>query len=235
MRAVVLAGGRGTRLAPYTTAFPKPLVPVGDMPIVEVVVRQLVAAGVSGITLAVGHLAELIRAFFSAHELADVIEYSHEAVPLGTVGPLAQIPGLDEPFLVMNGDILTTLDYRALVEYHTGRRSWLTIASYQRRVDVDFGTLEVGPDETVVDYVEKPTHRYRVSMGVYVFDPQVLQYIPRGQRLDFPDLVKMLLADARPVTTYPFDGVWLDIGRPDDYARANDIFEQMRDVLMPKP
>jgi NDP-sugar pyrophosphorylase family protein len=234
MRAVILAGGKGTRLAPYTTAFPKPLVPVGDMPIVEIVVRQLVAAGVTRITLAVGHLAELIRAFFTAHELAEVIEYAHESTPLGTVGPLAHIPGLDEPFLVMNGDVLTTLDYRAFIAYHHQHGAWLTIASYERRVDVDFGILELGGRHTVVDYLEKPTHTYRVSMGIYMFDPRVRQYIPAGKRLDFPDLVKALLANRRPVVAYPFDGVWLDIGRPDDYARANDVFEQMRDVLVPK-
>jgi NDP-sugar pyrophosphorylase family protein len=234
MQAVILAGGKGTRLAPYTTSFPKPLVPIGDMPILELVVRQLVAAGVERITLAVGHLAELIRAYFSTHELGELIEYSHEATPLGTVGPLAQIEKLDTPFLVMNGDVLTTLDYRALVAYHEAHGGWLTIASYERRVDIDFGILQVNGGHTVVDYFEKPTHTYRVSMGVYVFDPRVLGYIPRGQRLDLPDLVKALLADGRRVVAYPFDGVWLDIGRPDDYARANDVFVQMRDVLVPK-
>lgn len=234
MRAVILAGGKGTRLAPYTTAFPKPLVPVGDMPILEIVVRQLVAAGVTRITLAVGHLAELIRAFFSTHELAEVIEYSHERTPLGTVGPLAQIPDLDESFLVMNGDVLTTLDYQALIAYHADRGAWLTIASHERRVDLDFGILELGDGPTVVDYLEKPTQTHSVSMGIYMFDPRVLQYIPHGRRLDFPDLVKALLADRRPVTAYRFDGIWLDIGRPDDYARANEVFEQMRDLLVPK-
>ena len=234
MRAVILAGGKGTRLAPYTTAFPKPLVPVGDMPILEIVVRQLVAAGVTRITLAVGHLAELIRAYFTAHELAEVIEYSHESAPLGTVGPLAQIPKLDAPFLVMNGDVLTTLDYRELIAYHGEHGGWLTIASHERRVDIDFGILQPGGGQTIVDYLEKPTHTYRVSMGIYVFDPRVLAYIPRGRRLDFPDLVKALLADGRPVVAYPFDGVWLDIGRPDDYARANEIFEQTRGALIPK-
>jgi NDP-sugar pyrophosphorylase family protein len=234
MRAIIMAGGKGTRLAPYTTAFPKPLVPVGDMPIVEIVVRQLVAAGVTQVTLAVGHLAELIRAFFSAHELADMIEYSHERAPLGTVGPLAQIAGLEAPFLVMNGDILTTLDYRDLMGYHEEHKAWLTIASHERRMDVDFGILKLSGSHTVVDYLEKPTHSYRVSMGIYMFDPRVLEYIPRGERFDFPDLVKALLADGRPVAAYPFEGLWLDIGRPDDYARANEVFEQMRDVLVPK-
>jgi NDP-mannose synthase len=229
-----MAGGKGTRLAPYTTAFPKPLVPVGDMPIVEIVVRQLVAAGVTRVTLAVGHLAELIRAFFSAHELAEMIEYSHERTPLGTVGPLTQISGLEAPFLVMNGDILTTLDYRAFMAYHGEHGAWLTIASHERRVDVDFGILKLDDRQAVVDYLEKPTHSYRVSMGIYMFDPRVLEYIPGGRGFDFPDLVKALLADRRPVVAYPFDGVWLDIGRPDDYARAHEVFEQLRGVLVPK-
>jgi NDP-sugar pyrophosphorylase family protein len=130
--------------------------------------------------------------------------------------------------------VLTTLDYRAFIAYHVTHGAWLTIASYERRVDVDFGILQLGGEHTIVDYLEKPTHTYRVSMGIYMFDPRVLEYIPRGRRLDFPDLVKTLLGDGRPVVAYPFDGVWLDIGRPDDYARANEIFEQMRDVLVPK-
>ncbi len=234
MRAVILAGGRGTRLAPYTTVFPKPLVPLGEMPILEIVVRQLAAAGFTRITMAVGHLAELIEAFFQCHDVGVTIDYSREPAPLGTAGPLALIDSLDEPFLVMNGDILTTLDYKALVAHHLVRDAWLTIAMHQRPVNLDFGILGVDGEQNVVDYFEKPTQVYPVSMGIYVFDPQVLRYIPRGTPLDFPDLVKRLLADRCPVVVYPFDGQWLDIGRSDDYARAVVTLEQMRDSFLPR-
>ncbi|HUT15723.1 MAG TPA: sugar phosphate nucleotidyltransferase [Anaerolineae bacterium] len=235
MRAVILAGGKGTRLAPYTTVFPKPLVPIGDMPILEVVVRQLRGAGVNQITMAVGHLAELLMAFFGDGSRFRVqIDYSREDQPLGTAGPLAQIGGLEDTFLVMNGDVLTTLDYTALVTYHRERRAAATIAMHQRSVKIDLGVIEVSDDNRVVEYIEKPTHDYRVSMGIYVFEPSVLRYVERGVRLDFPELIWKLLADNHPVFGYPYDGYWLDIGRPDDYAQAVDEFEQMRDQFLPE-
>ena len=235
MRAVILAGGKGTRLAPYTTVFPKPLVPIGDMPILEVVVRQLRAAGVNQITMAVGHLAELLMAFFGDGSRFRVqIDYSREDQPLGTAGPLAQIGGLENTFLVMNGDVLTTLDYTALVMYHREHRAAATIAMHQRSVKIDLGVIEVSDDNRVVEYIEKPAHDYRVSMGIYVFEPSVLRYVERGVRLDFPELIWKLLADNQPVFGYPYEGYWLDIGRPDDYAQAVDEFEQMRDQFLPE-
>lgn len=230
---MILAGGKGTRLAPYTTVFPKPLVPIGEMPILEIVVRQLVAAGVTRITMAVGHLAELIEAFFRAQDFGVPIEYSREATPLGTAGPLALLGPFTEPFLVMNGDILTTLSYKALVEHHASRRPLLTIATYERRVTLDFGILTTDPRGRVTDYFEKPTHTHRVSMGVYVFDPEVLAYIPAGAPLDFPELVKRLLGAGRTVEAYPFDGEWLDIGRADDYAKAVEVFGERRERFLP--
>ena len=235
MRAVILAGGKGTRLAPYTTVFPKPLVPIGDMPILEVVVRQLHRAGVCQITMAVGHLAELLMAFFGDGSRFGVrIDYSREDEPLGTAGPLAQISGLEDAFLVMNGDVLTTLDYTALVAYHREHGAAATIAMHERSVKIDLGVIEVNDDNRVVQYLEKPTHDYRVSMGIYVFEPSVLRYIERGVRLDFPELIWKLLADNEPVLGYPYDGYWLDIGRPDDYTRAVAEFEQMRDQFLPE-
>jgi len=235
MRAVILAGGKGTRLAPYTTVFPKPLVPIGDMPILEVVVRQLRRAGVGQITMAVGHLAELLMAFFGDGARFGVrIDYSREDEPLGTAGPLAQIGGLEDAFLVMNGDVLTTLDYTALVAYHREHGAAATIAMHERSVKINLGVIEVNDDNRVVQYIEKPTHDYRVSMGIYVFEPSVLRYIERGVRLDFPELIWKLLADNEPVLGYPYDGYWLDIGRPDDYARAVAEFEQMRAQFLPE-
>ncbi len=235
MRAIILAGGKGTRLAPYTTIFPKPLMPIDDVPILEVVLRQLRASGFRRVTLAVGHLAELLVAYFGdGSRLGVEIDYAREDEPLGTAGPLALIPGLDDTFLLMNGDVLTDLDYRELVAYHRRQGGVATIATYRRDVKVDLGVIEVDGDHRLVGYTEKPTLSYRVSMGIYVFEPSVLRYITPGQRLDFPDLVHELLAAGERVNSYPFDGYWLDIGRPDDYQRAVDEFIQRRAELLPE-
>jgi NDP-sugar pyrophosphorylase family protein len=234
MRAVILAGGKGTRLAPYTTIFPKPLVPVGDMPILEIVIRQLRHAGVDHVTMAVGHLANLLMAFFGdGSRWGMQIDYSLEDTPLGTAGPLASIDGLDQTFLVMNGDVLTTLDYAALVAYHRARGAAAAIAMHQREVKIDLGVIEVDESNRVQKYIEKPSFDYRVSMGVYVFEPCVLRYVQRGVRLDFPELIWKLLAHKQLVVGYPYAGYWLDIGRPDDYARAVEEFESMRAQFLP--
>ncbi len=234
MRAVILAGGKGTRLAPYTTVFPKPLVPIGDMPILEIVVRQLRRAGVSQITMAVGHLANLLMTFFGEGSRFSVsIDYSVEDAPLGTAGPLAFIESLDETFLVMNGDVLTSLDYAALIEYHRRRHATATIAMHRRSVKIDLGVIQVDQDNRLVGYTEKPSNEYLVSMGVYVFEPTVLRYVPRGAHLDFPDLVWKLLDDEQLIVGYPYEGYWMDIGRPDDYAQAVEEFEQMRELFLP--
>jgi len=226
MRAVILAGGKGTRLAPYTTVLPKPLMPIGDMPILELVLRQLKVAGIQRVTIAVGHLAELLRAFFGdGTRIGLKIDYSFEDTPLGTVGPLTLIEGLNETFLMMNGDVLTTLDYRDLIRHHRESGAVATIATRARDVKIDFGVLRFDPDGWLVDYSEKPTLQYFVSMGVYVFEPSILGRLKPAERLDFPDLIKMLLVEGKKVASYPFSGYWLDIGRPDDYARAVEEFE----------
>jgi NDP-mannose synthase len=234
MKAVILAGGRGTRLYPYTITFPKPLMPIGDVPILEIVVRQLRHYGIQEIVMAVGHLAELLMAYFGDGDRFGVrISYSREEQPLGTAGPLALIPGLDEPFLVMNGDVLTTIDYGALLEYHRSRGGTATIASHQRDAQIDLGVIESDAEGRVTAYFEKPTLHYQVSMGIYVFEPSVLRQVERGQRLDFPDLVLRLLAAGERVQAFPYEGYWLDIGRPDDYGRATAEFERLRSRFLP--
>lgn len=234
MRAVILAGGKGTRLAPYTTVFPKPLMPVGDMPILEIVIRQLKRHGIDDLTLAVGYLAELLMAYFGdGSKWGVTLNYSREEAPLGTAGPLALVENLTDTFLVMNGDLLTTLDYGAMLRYHRERGAIATIASYRRDVKIDLGVIEISPDNWALDYIEKPTYHYAVSMGVYFFEPEVLQYIPRGERLDLPDLVKRLTSVGRRVNVYPFDGYWLDIGRHDDYEQAMNEFSEHREQFLP--
>jgi NDP-mannose synthase len=229
MRAVILAGGKGTRLQPYTTVLPKPLMPVGDMPILEVVLRQLKAAGINRVTMAVGYLAELLQAFFgNGARLGLPIDYSIEPKPLGTVGPLTLIPDLNGTLLMMNGDVLTTLDYADLISSHRHSGAVATIATHVRQVKIDFGVIKTDGSSRLIDYVEKPTLEYRVSMGVYVFEPEVLHYLKPGEYRDFPDLIKTLIAERQRVVSYPFSGYWLDMGRPDDYARAIEEFESRR-------
>lgn len=209
--------------------------PIDDMPILEVVIRQLKRAGIVDIVMAVGHLAELLEAYFGDGRRWGVrISYSREDVPLGTAGLLALITGLDETFLVMNGDVLTTLDYSTLVAAHRGGDAVATITTHLRDVKIDLGVIETDQDQRLTNYIEKPTYHYRVSMGIYVFEPAVLAHIPRGERLDFPDLILRLLAAGQPVQSYPFDGYWLDIGRPDDYEQAIEEFGRLRSQFLPE-
>lgn len=237
MRAVILAGGKGQRLRPYTTVLPKPLMPIGDMPILEVVLRQLKVAGITHVTMAVGYLAELMQAFFGdGRRLGLQIDYSFEDRPLGTVGPLTLIPSLaeEDEFLMMNGDVLTTIDYSKLIARHRASGADITIATYRREVKIDFGVIETDASDMLSGYVEKPRFDYRVSMGIYCFNAGVLGMLKKGEHCDFPDLVKSLLAAGRKVASYPFDGYWLDMGRPDDYATAIEEFESRRHEFLPE-
>jgi NDP-mannose synthase len=226
MRAVILAGGRGTRLLPFTASFPKPLVPLGDTPVVEVLIRNLLRRGICDITLTLGHLAELVQAYFHHRQrlLSRLnLSYVVEEEPTGTAGSLSLVDGLDETFLVLNGDLLTDLDFNKLVSFHREQGAALTIATQRRVVKIDLGVLQFDDAARITNYIEKPEHSYHVSMGVYVYEPTVLRYIKPGEYLDFPDLVLRLLADGQRVSAYLTDCLWLDIGRPDDYARAQQL------------
>jgi NDP-sugar pyrophosphorylase family protein len=235
MRAVVLAGGKGTRLEPYTTILPKPLMPIGDMPILEVLLRQMKRAGINHVVLTVGHLASLLRAYFGDGAQWDLdITYSLEQVPLGTAGPIALVQGLDKTFLVTNGDVLTTLNLKKLVAFHKQKGGIATIAAHRRQVRIDLGVIQWDGDDRVSGYIEKPTTDYTVSMGVYVFEPRILDYIPVGQYLDFPDLMLDLIHHGETVSGYTFDGYWMDLGRPDDYVQANQDFDHMKKQFLPE-
>lgn len=225
MQAVILAGGRGRRLAPFTAAFPKPLVPVGDRAVLEVLIRRLVAAGVVEIVLSVDHLAELIMAYVEGHPgLRSLASYRfvRDERPGGTAGPLKRIAGLGQTFLVANGDLLTELDLRALVAHHHERGAALTVAVHRKPVKLSLGVLDIDADGNIAKYTEKPEYLYDVSMGVYVYDARALGYITEGEYLDFPDLVARLLAAGETVAAYRTDAYWLDIGNPEDYARAQE-------------
>jgi NDP-sugar pyrophosphorylase family protein len=235
MKAVVLAGGKGTRLAPFTKVLPKPLMPIGDMPILEVILRQMKNAGVDDVVLTVGHLSELLKTFFQDGSRFGLhISYSFEDKPLGTAGPLSLVDGLNEAFLVTNGDVLTTLPLQDLIAFHKKEQAIATIAVHQRQVKIDLGVIQWNGGPCIKDYIEKPTYDYCVSMGIYVFEPRVLAYIPHDQYLDFPNLVLKLIAAGEKVVGYKFDGYWQDLGRPDDYEIATLDFEKMHDQFLPE-
>ncbi|MCH0564185.1 MULTISPECIES: sugar phosphate nucleotidyltransferase [unclassified Streptomyces] len=234
MHAVILAGGKGVRLRPYTTALPKPLVPIGDQhAILEIVLRQLSKAGFTSCTIAIGHLGEIIRAYVGdGSQWGMSIDYAMEDNPLGTMGPLLTLRDrLPEDFLVMNGDVLTDLDYADVLSRHEASRAPLTIATYARKVRIDFGVLTTDASQ-VVAFTEKPSIDYRVSMGVYGVSRATLEAYTPGLPLGFDELVLDLLAEQRPPQAYEFDGYWLDIGRPDDYDRANAEFTSRKSLLL---
>lgn len=231
-RAVILAGGKGTRLRPYTVALPKPLMPIGEYPILEVIIRQLRSLGFGHITLAVNHQADLFRAFFGGGERWGItIDYSLELMPLSTMGPLKLIPDLPEHFLVMNGDILSDVDYRAFLDAHTVEDRLFTISAARREQKIDYGVLHVSSDNRLTGFEEKPCLPFMVSMGVYAVSRRVLDTIPAGQAYGFDNLVLDFLKADRPVSIVPHDGYWLDIGRPDDYQRAVDEWPEFSQRL----
>jgi NDP-sugar pyrophosphorylase family protein len=233
MRAVLLMGGKGTRLAPYTTVLPKSLMPIDDVPIAEILIRQLRRAGITDITFAVGHLATLIEAYFGDGSRWGVrVTYSTEDAPLGTAGPLAVVPDLESTFLVMNGDLLTTLDLQKMIEFHNREAATATIGVFNREVKIEFGVIEAG-DVDVHEYVEKPTLSYDVSVGAYVMEPDALAFIPEGRAFDLPDLIRALVRAGKPVKAFRFDGHWLDIGNHDDYGAAVDLFQRERELFLP--
>jgi len=234
MKAVILAGGKGTRLAPYTKILPKPLMPIDDMPILEILLRQMKRSGViDEAIITVGYLEELLRAFFKNGERFGLkINYSFETHPLGTAGPISLIEDLNETFLVSNGDVLTTINLADLVNFHKDEKALATIAMHARQVKVDLGVLQLNGSNKIAGYIEKPTYDFNVSMGIYVFEPRVLEYIPTNQYLDFPDLILKLLKHGEKVMGFPFSGYWQDLGRPDDYEQAVEEFPQMRAQIL---
>jgi NDP-mannose synthase len=235
MHVAILAGGRGVRLKPYTTALPKPLVPIGEeYAILDIILQQLKAQGFTHVTLAIGHLGSLIRAFVGDGSRWGLeVAYSDEERPLSTIGPLLNfLDTLPEHFLVMNGDVLTDLNYADLLRGHMASRAPLTVATYQRKVKIDFGTLETRGDR-IFKFSEKPTLAYGVSMGVYAMSRSTLERYPRNVPFGFDELVLDLLARQEPPRAHHFDGYWLDIGRPDDYDEANQRFDELRPILLP--
>jgi NDP-sugar pyrophosphorylase family protein len=224
VKAIILAGGKGTRLRPFTSLIPKPLVPVGDRTILEILIGALKERKVTDLVLCVNHMSALIKAYFGDGAQWGVnIEYSVEDGFLGTVAPIKLVKDLPDDFLVMNGDLLTDLDFGDLYDYHLQNRALLTIAAYKRTSQIDFGVIEVDKERNIVrGFREKPIQELDVSMGVYAFNKRLLSYVPEDQPFGFDELVLTLLRERRVVNIYPFSGYWLDIGRPADYDKANE-------------
>ncbi len=212
------------------------MMPIGEKAILEILLRQLRHYGFQEVVLAVGHLAGLMQAFFQDGTNFDLeITYTHELTPLGTAGPLALAPNLDSTFLVCNGDVLTNMNFMEFLRFHKEQQGICTIAMHKREVHINLGVIEQNKEDyAVTGYIEKPTLDYQVSMGMYIFEPRVLEYIPKGEYLDFPDLVKILISNGEKVIGYPFDGYWQDLGNPQDYAQACKDFDAMRSEFYPE-
>ncbi len=220
-RAIILAGGKGTRLKPYTISLPKSLVPIGETPILEIIIQQLRKSGFDHITITVNHFAEMIQAFFGDGKKWDIkIDYSLEEKPLSTMGPLSLINDLPDNFLIMNGDILTNLDFNVFYNNHIKRGSNFTIGSYKRFDKVEYGVLHKNEKSELIKFEEKPTNEYLVSMGIYMMNKNNLKYIPKNTFFGFDHLMNTLIENNILPSIYEFDGYWLDIGRPDDYEKA---------------
>ena len=239
MQAVLLAGGKGTRLRPYTRDLPKPLVPLGnapgDTPVLELLVTQLKEAGVTDLTVVTGHLAEQIEAFLGDGSRFGLnVTLVRETTPLDTAGCLGLIDRPSEPFLMMNGDLLTSLNFAAMRAAHVeGDAPAATIAAHRREVKIDLGVLELDAAGRLTDYVEKPTHTFWVSMGVYVLDPRVCDLVGENERVSLPELILQLRDAGEPVASFREECYWLDIGRPDDYLKAIDDFRERRALFFP--
>jgi len=226
MHAIILAGGKGTRLKPYTMSFPKPLVPIGQYPIIEIIIRQLAYYGFKRITISTGYLAELIEAYCGSGEKWNVgIEYVREDTPLNTAGALKLVKDCEENLLVMNGDVLTNIDLGKLYSLHVSMGNKATVASKIRESKIDFGVLKLDEKDFLSDYIEKPVYTFLVSMGVYVLSSDVINFISEGESIGMPDLLLRLEKSGERVFCYKSDCYWLDIGRVDDYERAQEDFE----------
>lgn len=227
-RAIILAGGKGTRLKPYTISLPKPLVPVGETPILEIIIKQLIKFGFDHITITINHMADIIKAFFGDGSKWNIkIDYSLEDKPLSTMGPLKLIKDLPDNFLIMNGDVLTDLNFEEFYNWHIANRNIYTISSYTREHRNDYGVLETNNDNRLTGFHEKPITKFNVSMGVYMANREILNYIPENKAYGFDHLMIKLIEVGKNASVKSFDGYWLDIGRPDDYVKACEDIDKI--------
>ena len=236
VRTVIMAGGMGKRLRPFTTVLPKPLLPVGDVPILDLVLRQLRHFGCNNITVTTGYLAELILTYLGDGSRYGIkLQFAREKKPLGTAGPLSLIPiEVGETFFVMNGDVLTNLNYLQMVKHHRRTGAVATVATYRRPVTVDKGVITADKSGRITGFIEKPTYYNSVAMGIYTLEPVVMKFIPPNTRVDMPEVIHKLLGAGLPVQSFLFDDYWLDIGQPGDYEKAVSDYENIKLSLLHK-
>jgi NDP-mannose synthase len=234
MQAVILAGGKGTRMRPFTFSLPKPLVPIGDHPILDIVLSQLKRAGAQEVVLSTGYLAELLQAYCGDGSKWGLrLRYAHENTPLNTAGALSRIESLDDNFLVMNGDILTLLDYREIWKHHLAAGSIATIGVCEKKVQIDLGVIEMEPSHLLKSYKEKPELSYHVSMGINILNKRALGFMKPGESLSMPELLLRLKKAGEKISCFLSNKEWLDIGRPEDYQLAQERFETARRSYLP--
>ena len=223
MKAVIQCGGKGTRLRPHTSILPKPLMPIGARPVLELVLKWLRRSGIREVFITTGYLGHLIRTVCGDGSQWNMqITYTQELEPLGTIGPLSLLrEHLNEPFLVLNGDVLTDLNLTQLIRLHRRERAVLTIATTARSTKMDFGVIEA-IDGHLTGFREKPELSHLVSMGIYCMDPVILERIPSGVPFGFDDLMFQMLEEEVAISVFKHDGLWLDIGRVDDFLKAQD-------------
>ena len=232
-RAIILAGGKGTRLRPFTKVFPKPMMPIGKFTILEIVIKQLRFYGFKHITITVNDQVKLIKAFFgNGSKFNTHIDYAFEKKPLGTMGPLKTIKDLPKNFLVLNGDVLTDLNFHKFYTHHIKNNNLFTISSYKRTELIDYGLLEVNKKNSLIKFIEKPKKTYKMSMGVYMLKKDILKYIPKEKHFGFDNLMYKLLKLKKRIKVKPHNGYWLDIGRPNDYILATEQFKKMKKKLL---
>lgn len=233
MRAIILAGGKGTRLHPFTTLIPKPLVPIGnEMSILEIIIQQLARHGFDHITITVNHLANLISAFVGdGSKFGIKIDFSVEESPLSTIGPITLIDDLPEDFLVMNGDILCDLNYKEFYDHHVHMKRKMTVSTFKRKTMIDFGVIQYDGDHVIRSFTEKPVYEFDVSMGIYCINRSVIRNLKRNARYGFDDLMLDGLLSHQDYTARPFDGFWLDLGRPEDYDYCNENYVEIKGKL----
>jgi NDP-sugar pyrophosphorylase family protein len=233
-RAIIQAGGKGTRLYPYTAVLPKPLMPIGDLPILEIVLRQLVHHGFHDVTITVGHLGHLIMAVLGdGSRFGARLHYVREEEPRGTMGGLSSLRGIDEPVLVMNGDLLTDFNFSGFFRAHVEKDASLSVGVYYKKVPISLGVLELDDEHRVNGFREKPVLSVPCSMGIYAVSPDLIPRIPTRGVFGFDDLMALCLAERVAVRAHPFEGLWLDIGRPEDYASAEQLFKEHQSRLCP--
>jgi len=234
MKAVIQAGGKGIRLQPYTTVLPKPLMPVGGMPVIETLLKWLCRSGIKEIWITIGYLGHLIRALCGdGSQWGMEIIYSEEPDPLGTVGPLQLISDhLDETFLMLNGDLITDLELRALVAFHREHGGSVTVETTKKNIKIDLGVIEKNHDSRIIGFREKPMMKFDVSMGIYCMEPAILDLIPKGVPFGFDDLMHQMLEDDLPIYMYEHEGVWMDIGREEDFRKAQEVFMENHSSLL---